>query len=193
MGPDRAFDYVGVDFDTAVHQEAFEGLTPRERVADRLSSFGFSRDLTQLLFPQLEEAGDDDRGRFLTAAGSGAGVLAANLVLDLPQFGHGDDGVCRRLRDPADVQVVKLAPKMSPTARQLDRLVAPGLGPRLCQVAIGRVTVDLQDAAKAGEMPRHALGASAVFKPISNHRRAGSAVGSIIARVSPKPGFRRFP
>lgn len=68
------------------------------------------------------------------------------------------------------MQVVKLAPQMRPVACELDRLVATGLGPRLGQAGVGRLSIDLQDAIEADEMPCHALRTSAVFEAIGDHR-----------------------
>lgn len=66
---------------------------------------------------------------------------------------------------------------MRPAVSELDRLIAAGIGSRLDQAGIGRVTVHLQDAAEPGEMTRPAISTSVVLKTIGRHRRIGSARG----------------
>ncbi len=125
LGPDRPFDDVGVDFDAAVRHKAFQRLAPGERVADRFGGFGFSRDLAQLLFPKVKQAGDDGRGFFLAPRCAAPGILAPNLILDPPQLGHGEDRVRRGLLR-----------RVCPAPCELDRFIAAGFGPRLGQVGI---------------------------------------------------------
>lgn len=88
LGPDRAFDGVGVDFDPAIDDEALQGLAARDRIADRFGQFRFPRDPSQLGFPQREEPGDD-RGRPIPpAGGTDHRILAADFLLDLPELGR---------------------------------------------------------------------------------------------------------
>lgn len=47
---------IGVDFNTAVHQELLQRVPPGECIADRLGGLGFSGDIAQLSLPQIEEA-----------------------------------------------------------------------------------------------------------------------------------------
>ncbi|KWV53008.1 hypothetical protein AS026_03790 [Rhizobium altiplani] len=63
MGPDRALDDIGVDFDPAVRQEALQCFAPGERVADRFGGLRLARDLGQFLFPKIKEAGDVNRAQ----------------------------------------------------------------------------------------------------------------------------------
>ncbi len=55
-----------------------------ERVSDGLGGLGFPGGFAQLCLPQIEEAGDNDCGLLLSQCRSGIGVLAVNLILDLP-------------------------------------------------------------------------------------------------------------
>jgi hypothetical protein len=71
-----------------------------------------------------------------------------------------------RLRDAAELQVIELATQVCPAPCKLDRFVAAGLRSQLDQAGIGRVAINLQDAAESRELTRHAIGASAVFKAI---------------------------
>lgn len=91
------------------------------------------------------------------------------------------------------MQVVEFAPQVSPAPGEPDCFIAAGFGPCLDQVGIGRVAIHLQDSGESGEVARHAIRTSAVFKTIGNHWRTGSAIGSVIPCVGPQPGFRDFP
>src|SRR5690606_15723643 len=155
--------------------------------------FGFAGDFTQLALPQVEETGDDGRGPFLPPRRPGLSISTTHLILDLPQRTHGDDRIRRDLRDPGNVQVVELSPQMRPAPGKLDRVIAASLGARLSKARIGGISVDLKDTVEPGEMTCHALAASAVLEAIGHHRRAGSAIGPIIACVSPEPGLHGLP
>ena len=59
LGADRALDDTGVNFDPTIRQKTLQCFAPGESAADRCWGLELARDLAQLLFPKLKEAGDD--------------------------------------------------------------------------------------------------------------------------------------
>ncbi|TCQ73052.1 hypothetical protein EDF68_11916 [Ochrobactrum sp. BH3] len=59
-------------------------------------------------------AGDNNWRFFQTLHRAALGILAANLILDPPKFARSNITIRCRLRNPTDVQIVKLATKMRP-------------------------------------------------------------------------------
>src|SRR5690606_19649185 len=78
---------------------------------------------------------------------------------------------------------------MRPATCELYLVIVSSFGLRLDHACIGSISIDLQDAVKAGKMPRHALCAPAVFEAVSHHWRTAPTIRAIIARISPKPGL----
>lgn len=60
----------------------------------------FQETLRSSAFPSIEEARDNANGFFPTERGAASGILAANLVPELPQFGQGDDRIRGSLLPP---------------------------------------------------------------------------------------------
>ena len=104
---DRPLNDVGVDLDAAVGQEALESEAPGCGIADRLGEFGFAGQARQLLLPQMEEPRDNGGGLFLARFHPRLRILAADVGLDLPQPGHGGDGLRRQARALVDVKLVE--------------------------------------------------------------------------------------
>jgi hypothetical protein len=112
--PDRAFNRVGVEFDTAIVQEARQTLPARERVADRFGQGAASRQQRELRFePEPHRLGDGLR----SIAESREPVrrrLTANLGFDGIEFGDPAQRLGR------DRRVGRLRHLMAPASREHD-------------------------------------------------------------------------
>src|SRR5580693_5450668 len=100
-------------------------------------------------------------------------------------MGHAFD--CRRCKFGAagDMQFVKSSPDVSPTSRQNSGVIA-AVGPG--KTVIGRIAIDLQNAAIAAEMTRDTFARATVLEAVGDHWRSTAAEGSIISSVSPEIG-----
>ena len=80
------------------------------------------------------------------------------------------------------MQFVEPPSDMGKTGRQRHTLIGGGA---LGEPIVGRVTVHLQQAAKARQMTRDTISAPAVFKAIGHHRGTCAAEGSVITGIGP--------
>src|SRR5262245_32898034 len=78
------------------------------------------------------------------------------------------------------MQLVKFAPRMCPTCRQLD--IAAGRQPLKTRIA-----VDLNDAFEAGQVRGWSLGAAIRTVEIDRRRWVRSVPGPVVASVDPEP------
>jgi hypothetical protein len=91
------------------------------------------------------------------------GILAADFGLDLPQPGHGRDGLRRQLRALVDVQLVEAPPNVGKAGCKPHTIIsARWLG----EPVVGGIAIDLQDAGKPRQMALDACTAAAVLEPV---------------------------
>jgi len=192
VGSDGSLDNVGVDFDPAVCEEAFEGDSTRESIADRFGQSGISRQARQLTIEGCEDLAYDCARSFLSHPATMVGIVTADLLLDLPEWGHGFDDLCSKARALVDMEVEEFSPRVAPTSGQCDIAVdTVDLG----EAIVGGIAVDLEDAVITGQMPCDAVTAPAVFEPVGNHGRIAPAEGGVVTRIGPEPSglhFARF-
>ena len=131
LGPDGAFDDVGVELDQAVGQEAFEDVAPGDGVADGLGQLRFARDARQGLLPKSEQLGDDGPGDSLPRGGAGFWILAAHLSLELPEFGHALDRGGGDLTVPGCMEFIEAPSAMGPASSKARAIIAPVLADKL--------------------------------------------------------------
>ena len=152
-------------------------------VADRLGEFGFPGQARQFRFPQVEEPCHNGGGLFLAGFHPCCGILAADVLFDLPERSHGRDRLRRQPRAFVHMQFVEPPPDMGKTGGQRHAIIAAPVP--LASRLLGRITVHLQQPAKSRQMTRDTITAPAVFEAIGHHGRTSAAEGSVVPGIGP--------
>ena len=114
-GAQRTFGRRVIDLQQSIVNVARERAPVRERIADRARSLAFRGELPQGFFHPTSYVVEQRLGARLTNFASYLGRLAANIFFDAVQSADASDGFGGNGRCMDYVNVVELAPGMSPT------------------------------------------------------------------------------
>src|SRR5215831_9204236 len=174
---------VGVQFQTAIIEEASQSFPVIQGIPDRLGQFGAAGDTLKLLRKPGMHRLDERSTALLTYRSAVLGRRATDLGFDLIQRSDLPQGFLGDRRLVRDVDVVKLAPRVSKAKGEFAGIAV--LTPQNCAKAL--IAIDLNDPRKTLQMARrmHTLAILAV--DIGNSWMPWTSPRPIINSITPQP------
>src|SRR5271157_1840432 len=148
-GPDGPLDGVGVHFDASVVREQDEAVPVVKSIANGLGHFGAAGNEGQGLFDPGLELIEERPAPGLADLAARFGAFSADGLFDFVKRCDLNECLFGERRVAANGDLVEPPPQMGPAEGQDEGLRCR---PAACKVLVGRIAVDLQNAAEPCEM-----------------------------------------
>src|SRR5271166_812267 len=182
-GPDGTLDGVGVHLDASVVREQDEAVPVVKSIANGLGHFGAAGNEGQGLFDPGLELIEERPAPGLADLAARFGAFSADGLFDFVKRCDLNECLFGERRVAANGDLVEPPPQMGPAEGQDERR---RWRPVACEVLVGGIAVNLQNAAEAREMAFHMLRSAPRRIAIDNSWRIGAAPGPVVAGISPE-------
>jgi hypothetical protein len=171
---DRALDWIGVQFDATIMQEARQAFPARERIADRFGKRAAARYKRKLRLQPGMQTLNDGLGEGSALSKPMSRRLPAHTSFDGIELPDPAQSLSRHGRASRLSDLVELAPGVRPAGGENDISITG-------QPLESRVTINAQDTVEPFEMCHRTFGLAVRREQIDRSRRFGSAPRSLLA------------